>query len=252
LEDFSVRRLVSYNSSPWLRMPDKRGFLPPSARLSSGSSAPVLGKRSRYSDGPKHTHLAWLNEIHRNIWNQQSRRSELFREVNVTKADYTALQDRLKKLHSDRDEPDYDGSKDDVLSEKLNFLRPLSSAKRFSQSSSASEKASSSSEKASSSSEKTSSAEVSSSRHHDPNDDDEEENIEIKSLFPYLLTFLDLSPLAIEETSPGRFTSPLFYRKEYEHISGLIKDKPQNNRGSVIVSGQPGSGEFIVSLSHRI
>jgi len=224
-------------------MPDKRGFLPPSARLSSGSSAPVLGKRSRYSDGPKLTHLAWLFEIHRNIWNQQSRRSELFREVNVTETDYTALQGRLKKLHSDRDEPDYDGSKDDVLSEKLNFLRPLSSAKGLSQSSSA---------KASSSSEKASSAEVSSSRHHDPNDDNEEENAEIKSLFPYFLTFLDLSPLAIEETSPGRFTSPLLYRKEYEHISGLIKDKPQNNRGSVIVSGQPESGEFFVSLSHRI
>jgi hypothetical protein len=166
------------------------------SRLSSASSAPVLGKRSRTADGPKHTHLVWLNELHGKIWNQQSRRPELFRGVNVTEADYTALQERLKELHPDRDEPDYDGSKHDVLSEKLNFLRPLSSAKGSSEASSA----------------KASSAVVSSSPHHGPSDDEEEEDTEIKSLFPYLLIFWGLSPLAPKEKSPGRFTSPLLYR----------------------------------------
>jgi hypothetical protein len=188
----------------------------------------VLGKRSRSADGPDD--LPWLIELHSKIWNKERLRPELFREVKVTYADYTALQELLKERRSGRHEPDDNGSKPDVLSVKLTFLRSRSSAKGSSEASSAG---------------------ASSSRHSDPNDDDEE-NTAIKSLFPYLLTFLDMSPLELKEMSPSRFTSPLLYRKEYEDISELIKKKPRSNEGSVIVSGQPGLGEFLVSLSHRI
>jgi len=45
---------------------------------------------------------------------------------------------------------------------------------------------------------------------------------------------------------------PLLLCQEYEHISELIKSKSQDSGGSVIVNGQPGTGEFLVSLSHRI
>jgi hypothetical protein len=51
---------------------------------------------------------------------------------------------------------------------------------------------------------------------------------------------------------PRRLPLPLLLRQEYKDISELIKKRPQNSGGSVIVSGQPGTGEFLVSLSHRI
>jgi hypothetical protein len=74
-------------------------------------SAPVLGKRSRATDDPKLTDLPWLEEVHSKIWNRKDLRPQLFRNVDVTQAHYAALQKRLKELHSDRDSPDYDGTK---------------------------------------------------------------------------------------------------------------------------------------------
>jgi hypothetical protein len=79
-------------------------------------------------------------------------------------------------------------------------------------------------------------AEASSQQHPDDsddrvdNDDDasNEDDVVLKSLFPYILDFSDLS------------------------ILGLKEAEPQNSGGSVLVSGQPGIGEFLVSLSHRI
>ena len=199
-------------------------------------SAAVLGKRSRADDDPKPT-LPWLSELHKKIWNKKDLRPNLFRTVKVTLADYAAMQKRLKDLHPDRDLPDYDGNEDQigVLSVKLDFLRSLPSV----------------------SSAKASPTKGSSSRHPDHSDDedseaDNDDDIILKSLFPSTLSFLDLSPLGLKEKMPGRFILPLLNRKEYKDISELIKKKPQNSGGSVLVSGQPGSGAFLVSLSHRI
>ena len=90
-------------------------------------SAPVLGKRYRAADDPKLTNLSsWLEVIHSKLWNREDLRPQLFRKVEVTQAHYAALQKRLKELHSDRDSPDYNGTKPDVLSVKLDFLRSLS------------------------------------------------------------------------------------------------------------------------------
>jgi hypothetical protein len=72
----------------------------------------------------------------------------------------------------------------------------------------------------------------------------------LQSLFPYILDFLDLSALGLEVT--GRLPLPLLLRKEYKKISKLIKKEPDGSRGSVMVSGQPGTGEFLVSPSHRV
>jgi hypothetical protein len=245
-------------SNPFPIIGPLRGLLAlaPSARLSSGSSAPFLVKRSHPADEPKHTHLAWLNELHEKVWNQQSRRPELFREVIVTAADYAALQKRLTELHPDRDKQDYDGDNSDVLSDKLTFLRSRSSAKgslkllqqRLRQ-------LLQQRREKPCQQNPPSLAEPLSSQHDNPNDDDDasdEDDTAMKSLFPYLLTFMDLSPLALETKDPGPFTSPLLCRDEYECISELIRKKPKNNKGSVVVSGQPGLGEFLVSLSHRI
>lgn len=134
----------------------------------------------------------------------------------------------MKDLYPDRDSPDYDGTKPDVRGVKLDFLRSLTST------------------------------EASSPRHPDDNDDDDseatnEDDIETKSLFPSILSFLDLSALKLKENVSDRSPLPLLLRREYEVISELIKKRPQTSAGSVIISGQPGMGEFcVVSLSLRI
>ena len=90
-------------------------------------------------------------------------------------------------------------------------------------------------------------------RHADDNDDSEASNEDdLESLFPFTLKFLDLSTLALKNDVTSRLPLPLLHRQEYEDISELIKNEPQDSGGSVIVSGQPGTGEFLVSLSHRI
>lgn len=78
-----------------------------------------------------------------------------------------------------------------------------------------------------------------------------EDDSEINSLFPFTLSYLDLSTLELKDMS-HRFPSPLFLRQEYDHISELINKMPRSNKGSVIITGQPGTGEVPVSLSRRI
>jgi hypothetical protein len=182
-------------------------------------SAPVLGKRS---DLPW-LDLPWLEEVHSKIWNRKDLGRELFPNVKVTQADYAALQKRPKELHSDRDSLNYDGNKPDILSVKLEFLRSLPSVEALSP------------------------------RDADDNGDPEASNEDdLESLFPFTLRFLNLSTLALKNKVTNRLPLPLLRRQEYEHISELIRNKYQNNGGSVIVSGQPGTGEFLVSLCHRI
>jgi hypothetical protein len=221
----------------------------PSAKISIDIG---LRKRSRSPSAdrakPISSDLPWLTEVHTKIWKKEGFRSLLFREVEVTYSDYTALQKNLKNQHPDRDESDYNGSDTDALTVKLDYLRLRPSAKAPSAKASSAKASSAKAPKASSTkASKASPADVSSSRDPDPNDDEvseasNEENTVIKSLFPFLLSYLDLSPLGLKEDM-GRFQSPLLYRKEYKIISELIEKRPQGRRGSVLVSGQPGVGE---------
>ena len=83
----------------------------------------------------------------------------------------------------------------------------------------------------------------------DGDGDDEDEDVrEPQSLFPSSLRLLDLSLLGLKQKLTHRFPSPLHLRQEYKVLSELIEKQPQNSGGSVIVSGQPGTGEFLVSL----
>ena len=144
--------------------------------------------------------------------------------MKVTKAHYAELQKRLKEQNPDRDLPEYDGGRHDVQSIKLDLLRSITP-----------------------------------DNNEDRVDDDddsearkEEDGFEINSFFPFTLTFLDLSTLGLKEEVSKRLPLPLFLREEYDYISTLIRKRPQGDQGSVIVSGQPGTGEVLVSLSHRI
>jgi hypothetical protein len=176
--------------------------------------------RSHAAGDSKLIDLPWLKELHLKIWKQEKLRPQLFRKVEVTQAHYAALQQRLKELQPDRDLPGYNGFKPGVLNVKLDFLRPLPRAEALSQ------------------------------RDNDDRIHEDEDDPEIKSLFPSILSFLDLSTLKLEEV-PNRLPLPLLLRREYKDISKLIKKQPEGSGGSVMVSGQPGIGEFVVSLSHR-
>jgi hypothetical protein len=92
-------------------------------------------------------------------------------------------------------------------------------------------------------------------QHPDEVDDPEpsiDDDPELKSLFPSILSFLDLSTLELKEIVSDRFPLPLLVRQDYKDMWELIKKEPQNGAGSVVVSGQPGMGGFLVSMSHRI
>jgi hypothetical protein len=154
----------------------------------------------------------WLKELHSKIWNKNE--EHLLRQVVVTHAHFTKLQKRLNDKHPDRNEREYDGSHD-ILSIKLGVLIP-----------------------------NTCEMDV---------DDLEESHRELlpSSLFPFTLRFLDLTPLHLENELPY-MPSPLFIRQEYEEITNLIEHDSRYNKDSVVVSGQPGTGEVLVFFSHRI
>ena len=173
--------------------------------------------------------LPWLKEVRSKIWGRKKDLGpKLFRTVKVTRACYAELQMRLKEKHPDRDAPDYDGSKHDVGDVKLNVLRSL--------------------------------PDLSPPRRPDDNhnrmenDGDpeasDEDDPDIK--FPFIMRYLDLSSLELKTKRSNRLPLPLLIRQEYDYITKLIEKRPQSNMGSVIVSGQPGTGEFIVVLSHMI
>jgi len=183
----------------------------------------------------------WLEEVRSKVWKKKQLERDLFREVKVTQAHYTELQERLNEQHPDRDSPEYDGRKHDVRNVKLDVLR-LIPGKGFSP------------------------------RHPDNEDRDDddpeasnndapemdvggpgasnEDGCEINSLFPFTLRFLDLTTLGLKNT-PKRLPSPLFLRQEYDDISALIEAE-RRIKDPVVVSGQPGTGKILVSLSHRI
>ena len=174
----------------------------------------------------------WLQELHSKIWNRVDLAPKIFREVEVTRAHYDELQDRLNRKRPDRNSKQYNGSY--VLSDKLDIL------------------------------ERTNFPEAllvprHSNNNEDRIDEDDMEagngngsDFEIDSFLPFTLRYLDLSTLELEEKS-DRFNPPLLRRQEYDYISELInKNSSRNSEGSVMVSGQPGTGEVLVSSSRRI
>ena len=178
----------------------------------------------------------WLEEVRSKVWKRKDLEPVLFRTVKVTRHHYTELQKRLEGQHPDRDSPGYDGREHNVQDIKLDFLRSITPF-------------------ASGHPEiPDNNRDPSPGRVGDGDTDDAEatnqEGSYINSLFPSTLSFLDLSPLDLKAKVPTRLPLPLFLRQEYDHISALIEAEPRI--GHVIISGQPGTGEVLVSLSCRI
>ena len=131
--------------------------------------------------------------------------------MEVTRAHYNQLRDIVNRKYMGHDDSEYDGNHN-VLSDKLEFLRSLPAAEPLSP--------------------------------PHPNDDD----YEIDSFFPFSLRYLDLSTLKLTIGS-DRYPLPLLLRQEYDHISRLTNKRHRDGLSSVLLSGQPGTGE-LVSSSH--
>jgi hypothetical protein len=177
---------------------------------------------------------AWLVEVHSKIWDRQDLSSELYHKVEVTVAHYDALQERLRKLHPDRDSSNYIAGANDVLSIKLEILQAYQPIP------------------ASASSPSVQGAHSGNEQILGKNDEDLEEesdgnDTELSSFLPATLDFLDLSSLGLQN-EPRRLPLPLLLRQEYSLISQLIEERPTSSSGCVIVSGQPGTGEVLVFL----
>jgi len=196
---------------------------------------------------------SWLEEVRSKIWHKNELELDLFRKVEVTQAHYIELEKRLKEQLPDRDLPEYDGQKHNVQSVKLDVLAKTFSPRHpdnnenradFDIDPEAPPSNEDGYEMDSDESEMDSDVDDLEASNEDGSAGD--------SLFPFTLSFLDFSTLGLKESMPNRFPLLLLIRQEYDHISTLIKTLPQNSQGSVIISGQPGTGEVLVSLSHRI
>ena len=77
-------------------------------------------------------------------------------------------------------------------------------------------------------------------------DEDKEDNYgmdnELRAFFPATVTYMDLSSLKLRKPPP-RIPVPLLIRQEYSITSDMLNKLPEGNAGSVVVSGQPGTGE---------
>ena len=140
--------------------------------------------------------------------------------MEISRAHYDALQDHLDQKYHDRGSEKYNGIFNNVLRDKLDILK------------------------------QTFPTESSSPRRSD-NNKDQVDDFEFESFFPSTLQFLDLSSLELMD-EPDRFPTSLLLREEYNHISKLIYEYPQESHGLVILSGQPGTGEVLISLSCMI
>ena len=178
------------------------------------------------ADDPNST---WLEEVHSKVWDKKELEPKLFRTVNITRTHYTQLQERLKQQNPDRDLPGYDGRLHNVRSLKLKFLQSITPLPPQRPDNNEVQVGDGDNSRASNT-----------------------DGSEIGLFLPFNLSYLDLSSLDLKKELPAHLPSPLFLRPEYDHISTLIDKEPQNNEGSVIVSGQPGTGEVLVSLSRKI
>ena len=121
--------------------------------------------------------INWL-KVHFKIWNRGNLKPELFRTVEVTRADYDKLQHDLNQNLSGRILPGYDDSRNDVLSYKLDGIKRATPTKP---------------------------------RHANNDVDDGDDAEAIDSHFPYTLNLLDLSTVLKKKS--GRFPLAISFEK---------------------------------------
>jgi hypothetical protein len=166
----------------------------------------------------------WLFELHSKIWGRKDLEQDLFNKLEITAAHYVELQKRLGRLYPNRNLEDYWNS--DVLSTKLNILQsfepPPEALIQVAYPDSDGEQ-------------------IGVGKDQDQEDtygmDDE-----LRAFFPATVTYMDLSSLKLKKP-PLRLPVPLLIRQAYTIITNMLNELPEGDAGSVIISGQPGTGE---------
>ena len=215
---------------------------------------------------------AWLKELHSKTWGRGVElKATLFRKAVVTRKHYDTLQNILNQKYPGRNTKEYDGRRHNVTSDKLYVLEKIALAGPDLDLPEAIDldddleaisgddglEASSDDDSQEASSDDNGLKASNDDDGQEPSNDDDgpepsnEDDSEINSSFPFTLRYLDLSSLELE-SAQDRFPLPLYRREEYRHIPWLIGASPNSGVGSIIVNGQPGTGEVLVSLSHRI
>jgi hypothetical protein len=169
----------------------------------------------------------WLFELHSKIWNRKDLKHDLFHKLEITAVHYVELQKRLGNLYPNRNSENYRNG--DVLSIKLNILQSFVPSQealiQFAYPGSDDEQI------------------------QVEKDEDKEDNYgmddELRAFFPATVTYLDLSSLKLKKP-PLRLPVPLLIRQEYIIITNMLNELPEGNAGSVIISGQPGTGEALL------
>lgn len=174
-------------------------------------------KRLRTDDHLQH---AWLFDLHSKIWDRKDLEQELFYRLEITAAHYVELQKRLDDLYPNRSSEDYQNG--NVLSIKLNILRSFAPPPEAL-------------------------IQVTSTGGDDEQNEVDGMDDELRALFPDTVTYMDLSSLKLKKPPP-RIPLPLLIRKEYGIITNMLNKLPEGNAGSVIISGQPGTGETFILL----
>jgi hypothetical protein len=157
------------------------------------------------------------------------------------------LQDRLNQKYADRDSAWYDSTDHLVVNDKLDILALTFSPEALHLDKDEDQVVDIDDPEA-----------IEDDSEIDSNPDDEEDQVvdlddpeategdfKIDALFPSTFRYLDLSSLGLEAPT-SRFPLPLLLREEYDHITRLIDEGPIAGSNSVIVSGQPGTGEVLV------
>jgi hypothetical protein len=162
---------------------------------------------------------AWLPELHSKIWGCEDRRSELFCDAQITLAHYVELQKRLKR---DRDSPNYQSvGVQSVKLDVLHSLTPISMPAIL---------------PGHIDEEQVGPEQIEDAGGSDGLDD------ELCSFFPATIRYLDLFSLELKH-QPPRIPLVCLIRREYDVISKLLDNQPNDNGGSTVVTGQPGTGE---------
>ena len=161
---------------------------------------------------------AWLLELHSKIWGRENLR--LFCETDITVARYKKLQKYLMESQPGRTSKAYTAG--DVQSIKLDILRinspsPVPPGRND---------------------DETVGKEQTEDGEYGDLDD------ELCSYFPATIKYLDLSSLDLVH-KPRRLPLLLLIRQDYTVISELLDNLSNSNKGSAIVSGQPGIGDFL-------
>lgn len=152
------------------------------------------------------------------IWGREDLRSKLFCEVEITLAHYNELQKRLTELNPNRNSPEYNSTNIRIGSVQLEILRHFKPPPP----------------------DETIGEEK---MEADGNDDGISD--ELHSLFPVTIRYLDLSCLELSNP-PKRLPLPMLIREEYDDITKLLEGRPKSQKGSAVLSGQPGIGDSLI------